>query len=147
VINNCIHFLRVTQNAKYIPIKLANFTAWYSVFETIDDGITSEVFYRIQGKLFSGQNLPQVTVLHKSLESFDWIKVWPEAITEPGTTIKGRLRHCIQIISSRNFEQKTTYQFTGWHSLAGKWIYLYEGGAVGAENINRLLSKPDPINF
>ena len=29
----------------------------------------------------------------------------------------------------------TEYSHTGWRKIAGKWCYLYHGGAVGADGV------------
>ncbi|MDP4153269.1 MAG: DUF927 domain-containing protein [Bacillota bacterium] len=119
----------------YKPI--CNFVAWCTGEKTTDDGIETKKTFAIKGKHASGRELPEIEVQAADFNNMNWItKMWGFSCNlNPGTTIKDRLRHCIQQIS-RNLKSETVYTYTGWRLYREKWIYLHGKGAVGAKDID-----------
>ena len=115
--------------------KLTNFVAWYDEKIINRDGINTEIFYKMKGMDYRGNNLPEILVLHTKLSGFSWLSLWnANCIIEPRYNTKEKLRHAIQL---KSFEaiSKTIFGYTGWEFLNNKWVFLYQDETIGEQNI------------
>ncbi len=53
------------------------------------------------------------------------------AIVYPGMGLKDHARTAIQLLSG-DVPERTVYAHTGWREHDGEWVYLHNGGAIGA---------------
>jgi len=82
-----------------------------------------------------GKSLPSVDVSSTSFASLDWISNWgSKAIVRAGRDTRDNLRVAIQYLS--NPSSRTIYNHVGWRVIEGKPVYLYPGGAIGAQDIS-----------
>jgi primase-polymerase (primpol)-like protein len=122
---------------KFIAKKLCNFVAWYEKQQIVHDGIESKFVFTMKGILSGGKHLPTIEITASELQSMNWIiKKWGGNCTiATGNLIKDCIRLCIQEISNKNAGDEEVFAFTGWKKLEGNWVYLHQGGAIGAKNI------------
>lgn len=137
--DNCIYEVSVRDKNKTEKL-ICNFVALIDEEVTVDDGLETRKIFKIEGKHQKGYSLPKIDVSENDFASMNWIiKKWgAKCILETGQAVKDKLRHCIQKIS-KDIKSKTIFSFTGWKKYNGKWIYLYSGGAVGADNTDVVL--------
>lgn len=134
IIDNGIYCLKKTANSQYLE-KLSNFTASYNEKAVIEDGINTDIILKIEGVDCDGNNLPAIEVPYQQLANFSWLGKWSaNCIIEPKQSTKEKLRHAVQLLSI-NASHKTIYKYTGWKLINNKWVFLYQGGAVGLDNI------------
>lgn len=100
-----------------------------------NDGQTDEKLYQIQGWDRHGRPLKTVQVPLTKFAQMNWpLENWDTAGNiMPGNMVAQKLRNIINQ-AGENAERLTIYTHTGWRKL-DEWIYLYPGGAVGAEDI------------
>jgi hypothetical protein len=119
-----------------IKIRLANFSAWISEENIIDDGAERTIFYTIQGSIKGKQNLPAIEIPAAQFQGMSWPHRWgSRAILEPGRTIADSVRHSIQL-SSPDAPVKVHFGHCGWREVNGSWCYLHAKGAVGADGVS-----------
>ena len=53
----------------------------------------------------------------------------------PGKTVKDKIRYAISEVGRMAAKRITEYSHTGWRQIGGKWAYLYQGGAIGVDNV------------
>lgn len=118
--------------------ELANFVAYPSQDILRDDGKNTERYFSICGRLYDGTPLDTVTIPASKFMSMSWITdAWGmDAIISPGNGTEKTLRHAIQILAKDKAESRTVYIHTGWRNIKGSWAFLYNGGAISAENIS-----------
>lgn len=128
---------RVDRNGNVSVEPLADFVA--VPVETVlrDDGAEQMREYIMEGYDYRGRKLPRVCVPAAKLDAFRWVmESWPGAVIEPGQNKKDKLRAAIQKVERETARRREVYIHTGWRKMEGKWVYLYHGGAVGAERIS-----------
>lgn len=133
----CVDNGRICQETAEGPKPLANFVVLPRAVVTRDDGVNVQQETVLDGWTMDGAALPRVTVKTDQFDSMGWVtKNWDfRANIAPGNTVKDRLRYAISEVGRETCERVTQYTHTGWRKIGGKWAYLYEGGAIGAENV------------
>lgn len=103
-----------------------------------DDGVEKNMFFVLDGYAGgSGRRLDRVTVSGSELENMNWVaQKWGfSANILPGSTTKGKVAWAIKKVGQLTAKRVTEYSHTGWRRIDGKWAFLYQGGAVGAEGV------------
>lgn len=133
----CVDNGRICQETAEGPKPLANFVVLPRAVVTRDDGVNVQQETVLDGWTMDGAALPRVTVKTDQFDSMGWVtKNWDfRANIAPGNTVKDRLRYAISEVGRDTCERIVQYTHTGWRRISGKWAYLYEGGAIGAENV------------
>ena len=119
------------------PKRLCNFTAIANGVITRDDGVTEETCFLVDGWTANGEALKPVRVPAKAYRRMDWItENWDiRASILPGNTATDKVRYVIQTANAENAQRIREYTHTGWRKIGGRWCYLYQGGAIGAEGV------------
>ena len=105
---------------------------------TQDDGVTTSTMHVIDGWDRDGNPLnPQARVSNKNYKSMGWVSdTWGfRANILPGQSVADTLRYVIAEVGAANARHITEYTHAGWRRIGGKWAYLYQGGAIGAEGV------------
>ena len=105
---------------------------------TQDDGLTTSTLHVIDGWDREGRPLtPQARVSNKNYKSMGWVsETWGfRANILPGQAVADTLRYVIAEVGAANARHITEYTHSGWRKIAGKWAYLYQGGAIGADGV------------
>ena len=104
---------------------------------TRDDGLQVIRQLEIAGWNSAGKRMPQAWVDMEKFGGMGWAATnWGLAANiMPGTTVKDKLRMVITAAGAQTATQHTIYSHTGWRKINGKWAYLYNGGCIGAENV------------
>ncbi|HYE35387.1 cell wall-binding protein [Methylocaldum sp.] len=112
---------------------LCNFVATITEETLHDNGLEEEVLFRIEGRLRDGTPLPPVEIPASKYPALSWVSsAWgARAVVYAGTSIKDHTRVAIQVLSP-NIKRRTVYGHTGFRKIAGEWLYLHAGGALGA---------------
>lgn len=133
----CVDNGRICQETQDGPKPLANFVVLPRAVVSRDDGVNVQQETVLDGWTMDGAPLPRVAVKTDQFDSMGWVtKNWDfRANIAPGNTVKDRLRYAISEVGRETCERVTQYTHTGWRRIGGKWAYLYEGGAIGAENV------------
>mgnify|MGYP000988137389 CR=1 FL=1 len=113
---------------------LCNFAARIVAEIARDDGQEVHLLLTLDGEQ-GGRPLPAVHVGFDTFNGMGWpAKHWgSHCIVEPGMATKDKLRAAIQHLShaAGDVERRTVYTHTGWRKVAGEWLYLHGGGAIG----------------
>lgn len=122
---------------------LATFVARIDEEITIDDGVESSRMFRISGRLADGTRLRDAVVPASEFEGMSWVlRNWGlRALMFSGGGRRDHLRTAIQLMST-GASARTVYTHTGWRQEGDDWIYLYQGGAVGADHLEVRLDGP-----
>ncbi len=133
----CVDAGRICQATQDGPKPLANFVALPRAVITRDDGVTVSKEMVIDGWSQSGAPLPRVQIKAAQFQGMAWVSEhWDfSASILPGATTKDKLRYAIAEVGQMTVERVTEYSHTGWRRIGGKWAYLYQGGAIGAEGV------------
>lgn len=104
---------------------------------TRDDGVNADLWFRVRGWARDGTRLPDLELSAEEYQAMNWpIKKWgANGNVRPGSTTKGKVLWAMTEASQRNAIRRTEYSHSGWRKIEGKWAYLYQGGAIGAENV------------
>ena len=115
---------------------LCNFTARIVEELAQDNGAETSLLFRLTG-CQGGKDLPAIDMTYEQFVGMAWpSKQWHSGcVIEPGNGIKDALRAAIQTISNKEspVERRTLFTHTGWRKVAGQWVYLHGGGALGAD--------------
>jgi hypothetical protein len=122
---------------------LATFSARIEEEVTIDDGIETRRLFRISCRLKDGTRLKDALVPAAEFEGLSWVlKHWGHrALIFSGGGRRDHLRTAIQL-ASQAARARTVYTHTGWRREGDRWIYLYQGGAVGSDDVEVRLDPP-----
>lgn len=133
----CVDNGRICQETSEGPKPLANFVVLPRAVVARDDGVNVQQETVLDGWTMDGAPLPRVSVKTDQFDAMGWVtKNWDfRANIAPGNTVKDRLRYAISEVGRETCERVTQYTHTGWRKIGGKWAYLYEGGAIGTENV------------
>lgn len=114
------------------PRALCNFTARIREEVIRDDGKEDELTFLVEGRLASGEALPEARVPAASFPGMGWaMGAWgARAIINSGAATKDNLRAAIQHLSRPT--RRRVFLNTGWRKINGQWCYLCAGGAIGA---------------
>lgn len=117
--------------------RLSTFVALPTKIITKDDGVTVEKYFEIEGWTKNGHQLPTISVKADDFGGMGWVlRNWDFAANVmPGNAIKEQLRYVMTEVGNQSASRETVYTHTGWRKIGGKWVYLYPGGAIGAEGI------------
>ena len=114
---------------------LCNFTARIVLEVQQDNGLDTTLLYRLTGS-HAGKELPPIDMTYEQFVGMAWpAKQWRSGCCiEPGNGIKDALRAAIQTLSNKTapVERRVVFTHTGWRMVAGDWVYLHGGGAIGA---------------
>jgi hypothetical protein len=111
---------------------LTNFNALITHEIEIHDGSGEPVrHFEITAKLKGRQF--QVSLPAMEFGAMNWVpqNLGAEAIIYPGNSAREHSRTAIQLLSG-SVPKKLRYTHTGWTKAGGKWLYLHNGGAIGA---------------
>jgi len=121
---------------------LANFDA--RIFEEVayDDGAEVVRAFKVRGRLANGTSLPDARVTASEFGGLNWVpSAWgARALVTAGQGAKDHLRAAIQVLSDP--VSRLVFRHTGWREHGGEWIYLFQGGGVGAGDITVELDPP-----
>ena len=123
---------KICKPSAELPKPLCNFSAWIMEEVLHDNGDETEAFFVIDGKLATGQALPQVEITAASFAGMAWVtsKWGAAANVYAGQANKDGVRDALQELS-HNIKRRTVYTHTGWRCFNGVWRYLHGGGAIG----------------
>ena len=129
---------RICQIVDGTPKALCNFVALPIEVLELDNGVTVERSFRIIGWDRYGRGLPTATVPVSKFRTMDWVMdQWEfRANIAPGNTVKDKLRWILTEVGDVCAKRRTIYGHCGWRRIDGHWAYLYQGGCIGAENVN-----------
>lgn len=129
---------KIIQGGEVTYVPLSNFAPIIREEITRDDGSEAKKEMRIEAISEAGRMLPSAVVPAGKLASMSWVMdAWGvEANIFPGQNKKDQLRYSMQQASLPGLSQRTIYSHTGWRKIGGKWLYLYHGGAIGAEGLS-----------
>ncbi|MEG2469475.1 MAG: hypothetical protein RSB86_19050 [Comamonas sp.] len=133
----CVDGGRICQETQDGPKPLANFVALPVGVVARDDGVTIVKEMVIDGWSANGQILPRVHIKSNQFSGMNWVaECWDFAASiMPGNATKDKLRYAISEVGRVTAKRLTEYTHTGWRQIGGKWAYLYQGGAIGAEGV------------
>lgn len=110
-----------------------------------DDGEETHADYVIGATGFDGRELPPVTVRGEDeLLGMRWpVKAWQfYGNIYPQNGAEKEVRSAILSAGARAAKRRTVYAHTGWQRMGDGWAYLYNGGAIGAQNVSVELPGP-----
>jgi hypothetical protein len=113
-------------------IRLTDFTARITADVGEDDGVEIKRNFEIKAKV--GQTSSTFIVAAAHFAQMDWAipELGPKAIVQPNQ--KDWARTAIQSLST-DIEKRSIYTHTGWRRDGDSWLYLFNGGAIGASGI------------
>lgn len=116
---------------------LANFVALPVMTIERDDGVKVQSEMLIDGWSQGGKKLRRARIDGSKFGGMSWAQeTWGfDANILPGNAVKDKVRYVISEAGRRNVERVTEYAHTGWRKVDGKWAYLYQGGAIGADGV------------
>jgi hypothetical protein len=102
-----------------------------------DDGVESEMKFKIKGYDRYGGDLKEITLTSEKFMGMNWAAGnWGyNAAVCAGSASKDYLREAIMLAGSKHAKSQTVYTHTGWRKIEDKWAYLHGGGAIGADNV------------
>ncbi|MGI6635847.1 MAG: hypothetical protein ACOX7B_11835 [Christensenellales bacterium] len=142
----CVEGGRICEETRDGSRALCTFVAAIDRVVLRNDGQTDEKLYQIKGWDRHGKKLKTVQVPLNKFAQMNWpLESWDTSGNiMPGNMVAQKLRNVINQ-AGENAERLTIYTHTGWRKNDdGSWMYLYPGGAVGAEEITVSL-EPDLI--
>jgi len=142
VLDGRISYVRTDKKGNELVETLANFVAQVDEEITYDDGAETRREFRIGGKLDDGQTLATARVASADFAGLTWVtREWGiRAVVSAGQGTKDHLRAAIQHLSAP--KRRRVFRHTGWVEIDGRTVFLYQGGAVGAENVEVDLAAP-----
>jgi hypothetical protein len=124
-------WLKTTANGE-VPTLLTNFTATI-VADIVEDDGSGEIrrVFALDTQR-AGHTIPvQVPAAH--FAGMGWVteRLGPSALVMPGVSLKDHAHTAIQLLSGV-IPSRHVYTHLGWRQIAGEWVYLHAGGALGA---------------
>lgn len=144
IVDGRVCHIRTDRRGNEITEPLANFAAHVDEEITFDDGADLRREFRLSGKLANGESMPTARVGAIEFASLAWVtREWGiRAVVAAGTGTKDHLRTAIQHLS--NPRQRRVFRHTGWIEHQGRDVFLYQGGAVGATDVE--VDLPPPLD-
>mgnify|MGYP004600781259 FL=1 len=101
------------------------------------DGVNRNMAFEVDAWTQDGRQLPRTRVKASDFSGMSWVtSAWGlQANVMPGNSAKDHARYAIAAVGKMTAAHITEYSHTGWRKIAGKWCYLYHGGAVGADGV------------
>jgi hypothetical protein len=115
-----------------IPLRIANFSARIAAEITLDDGIEEHRWFEIEVRITDVGR--RISVPAERFAGMQWVPelLGARAIVAPGSSTKDHVRTAIQALSSDIVERRV-FTHTGWRQVEGRWVYLHQDGAIGAD--------------
>ena len=137
ILGYCVDGGRICQATQDGPKPLANFVALPVAVVERDDGVNKSKEMVIDGWSVTGAPLPRVHIKASQFNGMNWVaENWDFAASVmPGNTTKDKVRYAINEVGRMTVKRITEYTHTGWRKIGGKWAYLYQGGAIGADGV------------
>jgi hypothetical protein len=137
--NGCLGYMKVVgrgEDSTEIFVPLGNFSAWVAEEVSKDDGAEVRRVFHIEGKLANGTRLPCAEVTASQFSGMKWlVSSWGiKARMSAGQGACDRLREGIQVFS-RAVKERIVYVHSGWRQTKDGWIFLHQGGAIGARDV------------
>jgi hypothetical protein len=134
---NCVYFHRVDgRTGAVTQTQISNFDARIAEEVVFDDGSgeVARVFY-LTGTHQNGRRLSKARVGALEFGAMTWIpREWGAgAVVRAGFGHREQLREAIQTLSDP--ARQVIYQHTGWREVDGEWVFLFHGGAIGADDV------------
>lgn len=116
---------------------LAQFIALPTEIIIRDDGAETRQEFRIEGINSQGKYLQPINVPSSRFYAMTWpLENWGfDANIMPGAACKDKLRYAISEAGRAVAVRRTIYEHLGWRKIDGRWVYLYNGGSVGADGL------------
>ena len=113
-----------------VAVPLANFRARIVAQVVEDDGAEQRRLFEIEGAL--GSRTPRFGLPASAFSAMNWPTehLGANAVTYAGMGLRDHARVAIQLLSGE-VPERTVYTHTGWREIAGEWVYLHAGGAIG----------------
>lgn len=127
---------RLDKSGETITTPLSNFAPLIVEEVERDNGVETQVEFLIEAEGADGKRFPSVRIPAKNFAGMGWVleRYGSQANISAGNNKRDQLRHAIQAAS--NPTKRTVYSHMGWRKVAGKWCYLYNGGAIGADGLD-----------
>lgn len=124
------------------PIVLANFVARPIKQIILDDGMSQEQSFLIEGVGCGGTPLKLISVNTQEFFSMNWalLKWGMEACIKSGFSKRDQVRESIQILG-KHVVTETVFTHLGWRHFQERWVYLHANGAVGSDSARVLLDN------
>jgi hypothetical protein len=122
---------RIMNLSNFIPVPLKEIL--------YDDGRSKERYFTVMAVKANGETLPPAKVKASAMASMSWIEdYWGfSAVIEPPIqSKKDYIRHIIFTLGAKYAERRTVYTHTGWRQINGKYIYMYQNGTIGADDVS-----------
>lgn len=129
------HLLKFGKKGEVSPIRLCNFTGEIEGEIVKSDGISNARYFRVKGRLSSGEPLPNIEVPAADFDRLDWlITLWgSKAQIVVGSRYKD---HIVAAMKERSAPvQEQICQHTGWTQFNDQLVYLTASGGIGAEGM------------
>ena len=117
---------------------LCTFLAYPAQAINVDDGINRRGEYVISGWDGNGRRLDDVRVPYSDFGGqMRWIDTaWPMQVNvATGSTVRDNLRQAMTYAGMRLTRRVDKFLHTGWRTIGRRLCYLYQGGAIGAEDV------------
>ncbi len=110
---------------------------------TQDDGVNRTLSFVLDGWNSNQRKLDRVAIPASMLDNMNWVtEKWGfSASLSPGSTTKSKVAWAIKKVGQLTAKGVTEYQHSGFRKIGGKWCYLYNGGAIGADGITVNMGK------
>lgn len=133
----CIDAGRICQGAPDGAKPLGDFIALPRAVVSNDDGAVVTKTLVIDGWRSDGHPLDRIRVRAKDFSSMAWVSEnWDfDANIMPGNAARDRLRYAIGAVGQASATRVMEYGHTGWRKVGGKWAFLYQGGAIGVDDV------------
>lgn len=115
-------------------VPLAPFDARVTQETIHDNGREREIHFSISGRHRNGYQFPTIVVDAKDYQSMQWLTQFWGSLAYPFEASPHHLRRAILELSEP--VRKTLYTHIGWRDVGGERVYLYHGGAVGANGVD-----------
>jgi hypothetical protein len=146
VVDGRIACVRRGRAGNEVTEPLANFVARIDEEITRDDGAEVSREFAIGGQLDTGAALPRARVTAREFGGLGWVcRAWGAgAVVSAGAGTKDHLRAAIQRLSTPT--TRTIFRHTGWRKVGGRWLFLYQGGAVGSDGARVEVELDPPLD-
>jgi hypothetical protein len=113
-----------------VATPLTNFRARIVAQVVEDDGAEQRRLFEIEGAL--GGRATRFSLATSAFSAMNWPTehLGANAVTYAGMGVRDHARVAIQLLSGE-VPERTVYTHLGWREIAGEWVYLHSGGAIG----------------
>lgn len=118
---------------------LCTFVAYPAYAVTTDNGVTQRGEYIIHAWDSEGRRLPDARVPYAEFGGqMRWLEsAWPMRVNvATGNTVRDNIRYAMTEVGRGLTKHVSKYLHTGWREIGGKSCYLYQGGAIGADDVH-----------